>query len=85
MTKSIWFQSISIEDFKDSSVNTDKYLGIEVTKVGNDFIIAKMPVIEKTTIQHSCCSRKAVSSSARLCLNSLQFSKQVPQSSQISI
>tara|TARA_B100000401_G_scaffold144984_1_gene96325 strand:+ start:288 stop:719 length:432 start_codon:yes stop_codon:yes gene_type:complete len=48
MTKSIWFQPISIENFKDSSVKMDKYLDIEVIEVGNDFIIAKMPVTEKT-------------------------------------
>ena len=48
MTKSIWFQPISIESFKDSSVKMDKYLDIEVIEVGNDFIIAKMPVTEKT-------------------------------------
>ena len=48
MTKSIWFQPISIENFKDSSVKMDKHLEIEVTEVGIDFIIAKMPVTEKT-------------------------------------
>ena len=48
MAKSIWFQTHSIYDFKDSSVNMDKYLGIEVTEIGDDFIIAKMPVVEKT-------------------------------------
>ena len=48
MTKSIWFQPISIENFKDSSVKMDKFLDIEVIEIGNDFIIAKMPVTEKT-------------------------------------
>jgi len=48
MTKSIWFQPVSIENFKDSSVKMDKFLDIEVIEVGNDFIIAKMPVAEKT-------------------------------------
>ena len=48
MTKSIWFQPISIENFKDSSAKMDKHLDIEVIEVGNDFIIAKMPVTEKT-------------------------------------
>ena len=37
-----------IEDFKNSSVNMDKHLGIEVTEIGDDYIIAKMPVLEKT-------------------------------------
>ena len=48
MTKRIWFQSVSIEDFKDSFINMDKYLDIEVTEIGDDYIIAKMPVTEKT-------------------------------------
>ena len=48
MTKKIWFKSVSIEDFKDSFINMDKYLDIEVTEIGDDYIIAKMPVTEKT-------------------------------------
>ena len=48
MTKRIWFQPVSIKDFKDSSVNMDKYLDVEVTEIGDDFVIAKMPVTEKT-------------------------------------
>tara|TARA_B100000902_G_C26845950_1_gene685739 strand:+ start:62 stop:493 length:432 start_codon:yes stop_codon:yes gene_type:complete len=48
MTKKIWFKPVSIEDFKDSFVNMDKYLDIEVTEIGDDYIIAKMPVTEKT-------------------------------------
>ena len=48
MTKKIWFQPVSIEDFKDSFINMDKYLDIEITEIGDDYIIAKMPVTEKT-------------------------------------
>ena len=48
MTKRIWFQPVSIKSFKDSSINMDKYLDVEVTEIGDDFVIAKMPVIEKT-------------------------------------
>ena len=48
MTKKIWFKPVSIEDFKDSFINMDKYLDIEVTEIGDDYIIAKMPVTEKT-------------------------------------
>jgi len=48
MNKSIWFQPISIEDFKNSSVNMDQHLGIEVIEIGDDYIVSKMPVIEKT-------------------------------------
>ena len=48
MSKSIWFQPLSIEDFKDSSINMDKHLGIEIVEIGDDFIVGRMPVIEKT-------------------------------------
>ena len=48
MTKKIWFQPVSIEEFKDSFINMDKYLNIEITEIGDDYIIAKMPVTEKT-------------------------------------
>lgn len=48
MKKSIWFQPLSIEDFKDSSVNIDKHLGIEITEIGDDYIVGRMPVTEKT-------------------------------------
>jgi len=48
MKNTIWFKPLSIEDLKDSAVNMDKNLGIEFTEIGDDYIIAKMPVIEKT-------------------------------------
>ena len=48
MKNTIWFKPLSIEDLRDSAVNMDKNLGIEFTEIGNDYIIAKMPVIEKT-------------------------------------
>ena len=48
MKKFIWFQPLSIEDFKNSSVNMDKHLGIEVTEIGDDYIVARMPVLEQT-------------------------------------
>ena len=48
MENTIWFKPLSIEDLKDSAVNMDKNLGIEFTEIGDDYIIAKMPVIEKT-------------------------------------
>ena len=48
MKNTIWFQPLSIEDLKDSAVNMDKNLGIEFTEIGDDYIIARMPVIEKT-------------------------------------
>ena len=47
MSKSIWFHPISIEDFKDSSINMDKHLDIEIVEIGDDFIVGRMPVIEK--------------------------------------
>ena len=48
MSKSIWFHPISIEDFRDSSINMDKHLDIEIVEIGDDFIVGRMPVIEKT-------------------------------------
>ena len=48
MSKSIWFHPISIEDFKDSSINMDKHLDIEIVEIGDDFIVGRMPVVEKT-------------------------------------
>ena len=48
MSKSIWFHPISIENFKDSSVNMDKHLDVEIVEIGDDFIVGRMPVIEKT-------------------------------------
>ena len=48
MNNTIWFEPITIEQFSGSSVNMDKALGIEVTEIGDDYIVAKMPVIEKT-------------------------------------
>ncbi|MDC3381842.1 hotdog fold thioesterase [Gammaproteobacteria bacterium] len=48
MKNTIWFKPLSIEDLKDSAVNMDKNLGIEFTEIGDDYIIARMPVIDKT-------------------------------------
>ena len=48
MSKSIWFQPLSIEDFRDSSINMDKHLDIEIVEIGDDFIVGRMPVVEKT-------------------------------------
>ena len=48
MSKSIWFHPISIEDFKDSSINMDMHLDIEIVEIGGDFIVGRMPVVEKT-------------------------------------
>ena len=48
MSKSIWFLPISIENFKDSSVNMDKHLDVEIVEIGDDFIVGRMPVVEKT-------------------------------------
>ena len=48
MKNTIWFKPLSIEDLKDSAVNMDKNLGIEFTEIGDDYVIARMPVIEKT-------------------------------------
>jgi 1,4-dihydroxy-2-naphthoyl-CoA hydrolase len=42
------FKPITIDQFSGSMVNMDKALGIEVTEIGDDYIVAKMPVTEKT-------------------------------------
>ena len=52
MKNTIWFKPLSIEDLKDSAVNMDKNLGIEFTEIGDDYIIARMPVIEKTKLPY---------------------------------
>ena len=45
MNKSIWFQPLSIEDFKDSSINMDKHLGIEIVEISveNKDVKIKIP------------------------------------------
>ena len=48
MSKSIWFHPISIENFKDSSVNMDKHLDVKIVEIGDDFIVGRMPVVENT-------------------------------------
>ena len=48
MSKSIWFQPLTLDDFKNFSVNMDKHLGIEITDIGKDYLVGRMPVIEKT-------------------------------------
>ena len=48
MKNSIWFQPSSINDFKNSSSYMEKHLEIEITEIGDNFIIAKMPVSNKT-------------------------------------
>jgi hypothetical protein len=47
MSKSIWFHPISIEDFKDSSINMDKHLDIEIIEIGDDFIVGKCQWLKK--------------------------------------
>jgi len=48
MSQSIWFQPLALEDFKNFSVNMDKHLEIEITDIGNDYLIGRMPVTKKT-------------------------------------
>ena len=48
MSQSIWFQPLALEDFKTFSVNMDKHLEIEITDIGNDYLIGRMPVTKKT-------------------------------------
>lgn len=45
----IWFQETSIESLNKRSENTmAEFLGIEFTEVGEDFLVATMPVINRT-------------------------------------
>lgn len=45
----IWFREISIEDLNRSGKNTmSEFLGIEFTEIGEDFLVATMPVTERT-------------------------------------
>ncbi len=48
MSKAIWYQPVTVKDFKNSSVYMDKYLNIQVTEIGDDYIVAKMPINDKT-------------------------------------
>ena len=52
MSKSIWFQPLALEDFKNFSVNMDKHLEIEITDIGNDYLVGRMPVTKKTKQPH---------------------------------
>ncbi|MGC1183275.1 hotdog fold thioesterase [Legionella sp.] len=45
----IWFKKISIEDLNQVGKNTlSEFLGIQFTKVGEDFLTATMPVNDRT-------------------------------------
>jgi 1,4-dihydroxy-2-naphthoyl-CoA hydrolase len=77
MKNSIWFKPLTLQDFKDSSINMDKHLGIEFTEIGDDYLIAKMPVNDKTKqpygILHggaSCVLAESIGSiAAGLCID----------------
>lgn len=46
---SVWYRNIVVEQLNDRSNNTmAEFLGIIFTEVGDDFLIATMPVNEKT-------------------------------------
>ena len=46
---SIWYKSINLEELELRNKNTmSEYLGIEFIEIGDDFIIAKMPVDHRT-------------------------------------
>jgi len=44
----IWHASISERSSYQDMVNMDKHLGVEVIEIGDDYVLAKMPVSEKT-------------------------------------
>ena len=67
----IWHESINNQESYGAMVNMDKHLGIEIIEIGNDYIVGKMPVIEKTKqpygILHggaSCVLAESVGSTA---------------------
>ena len=45
MSKSIWFQPLTLDDFKNFSVNMDKHLDVKIVEIGDDFIVGRMPVV----------------------------------------
>ena len=71
MNNTIWFEPITIEQFSGSSVNMDKALGIEVTEIGDDYIVAKMPVTEKTKQPYGILHQPKGSCMPRQCLCTL--------------
>lgn len=44
----IWHDSIDSQDSYGAMVNMDEHLGVEIIEIGDDYVIAKMPVSEKT-------------------------------------
>ena len=44
----IWHDSIDSQDSYGAMVNMDKHLGVEIIEIGDDYVLAKMPVTEKT-------------------------------------
>ena len=44
----IWHGSIINQDTYGPMVNMDKHLGVEIIEIGDDYVVAKMPVTEKT-------------------------------------
>ena len=44
----IWHESITNQDSYGAMVNMDKHLGVEIIEIGDDYVVAKMPVNEKT-------------------------------------
>lgn len=68
----IWFEKMRVEDAQNRSANTMlSHLGIEFTEVGDDYLIARMPVDERTRqpigIMHggaSCVLAESVGSTA---------------------
>jgi len=44
----IWHESITNQDSYGAMVNMDKHLGVEIIEIGDDYVVSKMPVNEKT-------------------------------------
>jgi 1,4-dihydroxy-2-naphthoyl-CoA hydrolase len=78
----IWQTDVSVEKLNERSVNTmAAYLGIEFTMIGEDFMVARMPVDHRTKqpmgIMHggaSCVLAETVGSTAANCCVNLEES-----------
>jgi 1,4-dihydroxy-2-naphthoyl-CoA hydrolase len=75
---SIWFSSVDIKDLSKLRAGTmSELIGIEFTEIGDDYLVAKMPVDERTfqpmRIMHggaSCVLAETVASvAANCCVN----------------
>lgn len=76
----IWYKDFDVQDINDRAKNTmSEFLGIKFTEVGDDYLVATMPVDNRTKqpvgIMHggaSCVLAESVGSTAANCCVDLQ-------------